>query len=94
VGVVQSKLTGKLRVIAGKETRIVAAKGEEFLVHTHPVGSSKPSDFHLDIQNSSSKVEAVIDMGGNITHFNNTGILKNPSTSPINELGYIVGHKK
>ncbi len=92
VGVFQSKATGSLKVVLGGERKIVGEAGDDFLVHTHPVYSSEESHFTQDIRNSSSKVEAVVDWGGNVTHFNNTGVLDNPSVSPINSQGYIVGY--
>jgi hypothetical protein len=34
-------------------------------------------------------VEAVIDWGGNVTHYNSSGIILSPTSSPINSLGYV-----
>src|SRR5262249_22656842 len=96
VAVVQSERTGALRALRGDPEGIPAGlrRPDEFhLVHTHPTYSTDTS-IHLseDIAKASSRVEAVIDWGGNVTHFNRTGVLTTPPSSPINRLGYIVGY--
>ena len=84
--------TGRLVAVLGSETRTVFRFSDNPFFHTHPVFVSEPGHFALDIRSASSMVEAVCDWGGNITHFNNTGILTEFLSSPINALGYVVGH--
>jgi uncharacterized Zn-binding protein involved in type VI secretion len=92
LAVVQHSVTGDLRVIAGHETGIACKMDENFLVHTHPVYSTEPGHLAKDIRTASKTPEAVVDWGGNVTHYNNEGILQNPSRSPINDHGFIVGY--
>ena len=91
IGILQNA-EGSLIARAGATGQVYAGPGEQFLLHTHLVTNSIDSHFLLDIRNASTNVEAVIDWGGNVTHFNSSGILTNPVKSPINEFGYVVGH--
>jgi hypothetical protein len=84
--------SGNLVARMGLRTSVAPGPGEQFLVHTHPVMNTAPGHLALDIANSGSTIEAVIDWGGNITHFNSGGIIDNPLIGPINDLGYIVGY--
>jgi hypothetical protein len=95
IGVAQSQTTGSLRAALGTETGLMSSMrraDEAWLLHTHPVYVSEPGHFALDIRTATSRVEAVVDWGGNVTHFNNTGILAQPPVSPINAAGYVVGY--
>lgn len=79
IGVVQSPY-GRLRLILGTQDGILqtqVAKGEVFVMHTHPVMLTRQSHFELDLEVAGKHVEAVIDWSGRITYFNKTG-LKNP----------------
>jgi hypothetical protein len=94
IAVVKSK-SGEISIILGDETGIPVGSrlpDEQFLLHTHPVYESIPKDFTIDIANATNNVEAVVDWGGNITHFDKSGIISNPSISPINKHGHIVGY--
>jgi hypothetical protein len=82
---------GNLVARVGNLGNVRAGPGEDFVLHTHPVMVSFDSHLEFDIQNASERVEAVVDWGGNVTYFNKTGVLQNPMTTPINDLGYIVG---
>jgi hypothetical protein len=71
---------GRLRLIPGTEDGVLksqVAKGEVFVMHTHPVMASEPGHFRLDVSVAGKHVEAVIDWSGQITYYNKTG-LKNP----------------
>jgi hypothetical protein len=74
---------GRLRVVLGEENRILKQtirKGEVFVMHTHPMVSSKSSHFSKDLEKAGKRVEAVIDWSGNITYYSKAGI-KNPIRS-------------
>ena len=94
IGVFQNETTGTLRAALGGP-RGVSGKlrklGEAWVAHTHPVYFSEAGHFAIDIRNATSRIEVVVDLSGNVTHFNNTGILNDPAYSPINIYGYIVG---
>jgi hypothetical protein len=92
IGILQDA-EGNLVARAGSAGQVAAGTGEQFVLHTHPVMQSVDSHFLLDIRNATDTVEAAVDWGGNVTHFNNTGVLANPSSSPINEFGYVVGYQ-
>lgn len=66
---------GNLVARAGSAGQVTAGPGEQFVLHTHPVMESVDSHFLLDVRNATDTVEAVVDWGGNVTHFNKTGIL-------------------
>ncbi|MBS1910851.1 MAG: hypothetical protein JST22_02580 [Bacteroidetes bacterium] len=96
IGVVQNTETGSLRGILGTEARVPGGAlrpNEVHVAHTHPVYVSEESHFAIDIRNATHQTEAVVDWGGNITHFNKSGVVTNPANSPINAKGYIVGHR-
>lgn len=69
--------------------------GDDFLLHTHPVYESDATHFKIDIANATERTEAVVDWGNNITYFNKSGIIANPTVDQIaevmNTLGYIGG---
>jgi hypothetical protein len=76
IGVVQSPY-GRLRLILGTEDGVLkaqVAKGEVFVMHTHPVMASEPGHFRLDVSVAGKHVEAVVDWSGKITYYNKTGL--------------------
>ncbi len=94
VAVVQHSVSGELRVVLGSEVGCKCRAEEEFLVHTHPVYATEEGHLAKDIRNGTDATEAVVDWGGNVTHFDKNGIIPNPAASPINDHGYIVGHPR
>jgi RHS repeat-associated protein len=99
IGVFESMRTGKLMAVLGERKFVNNPDPSEYyyVAHTHPAFKSDTGPlghFGKDIPNSGARVEAVIDWSGEITHFNNTGVLPNPPVSPINEYKYVVGYKE
>jgi RHS repeat-associated protein len=99
VGVFQSIKSGKLRAVLGERKFVINPNPEEleFIAHTHPVFETNAGPlghFMKDIASSTDRVEAVVDWGGKVTHFNRSGVLEAPVESPINDLGYIVGYNR
>ena len=83
---------GRLVAVRGRGTAVTFRGSDVPLVHTHPVFESFNRHFEIDVREAGDLIEAVVDWGGNITHFNRTGVLENPTSSPINALGYIIGY--
>lgn len=82
IGVLQSPYKNGLRLVLGTMEGVLKKQiraGEVFVVHTHPVFSSKKGHFTLDIDKAGKNIEAVVDWSGQITYFNKTGIL-NPTS--------------
>ena len=79
----------RLVAVAGSGTRVGFRATDTVVAHTHPVFSTVAHHLSFDISTATSRIEAVIDWGGNVTHFSSSGILTNPRLSPINALGYI-----
>jgi hypothetical protein len=99
VGVFQYIKSGKLRAVLGERKFVINPNPEEleFIAHTHPVfetNTGPSGHFMKDIASSTDRVEAVVDWGGKVTHFNESGVLEAPLESPINDLGYIVGYNR
>jgi hypothetical protein len=84
------ELRGNLVAIKGDVGRVRFLPSDSPLVHTHPTFSTNlKRDFLKDTANASDNIEAVIDFGGEVTHFNNTGVIPTPSVSPIDPFGFI-----
>ena len=86
-------LTGPkgMRALAGTANGIPKSwirPGEKILIHTHPFFFSQRSHFDWDVSKASSHIEAVVDWGGNITYFNNRGVIY-PTVGPINSKGFV-----
>jgi hypothetical protein len=96
VAVVKSEVTGKIRALRGNFDTIptgLRRPDEFYLAHTHPSYFTIDKHLEFDIKTATDRIEAVIDWAGNVTHFNRTGIITNPSSSPINKLGYLTGNQ-
>lgn len=79
VAVVQAPY-GKLRVVLGHRTGILTddiRAGEVFIMHTHPVMTTRADHFNVDLSAAGKHVEAVVDWNGQVTYFSKSGI-KNP----------------
>ena len=82
LGVARNK--GRLFIRRGISDRVTFRPGDQPLVHTHPTFVTRKSHFQrYDIPNADDFIEAVIDLSGEVTHFNRTGIIRSPQVSPI-----------
>jgi RHS repeat-associated protein len=96
IGVVKSGVTGRLRALRGEYNGIwpgLRRPDEYYLFHTHPgYGTVTKDHIAHDLTTATERIEAVMDWAGNLAHFNKTGLITNPATSPINKLGYLTGN--
>ncbi|MEV1143136.1 LamG-like jellyroll fold domain-containing protein [Micromonospora sp. NPDC049799] len=92
IGVSQSA-TGALRATLGVANRVRFPRGDTPILHTHPTFTTVAGDLTEDISRAGSATEAVIDWGGNVTHFNKNGIIEDPIDSIVNSFGYLVGRR-
>src|SRR5258706_4390405 len=91
IGVAQTD-SRELRTVLGTYTRTYFASDETPIFHTHTSWFSIEEHFAKDKDNATDIIEAVMDLGGNVTHFDKTGLLSDPLMSPINDAGYVVGY--
>ncbi|HEU4323635.1 MAG TPA: hypothetical protein VFS21_10850 [Roseiflexaceae bacterium] len=81
IGLLQSSLDGRLRLVLGGERGVVGGllrPGELFVAHTHPTFRSLTSHFKIDIAKAGKHTEAVVDWSGMVIYFNKSGVL-NPT---------------
>ena len=88
LGIARNRL-GNLVAVRGSSRKVNFRGSDMPLVHTHPVFQSHNSHFLGDIRHARDHVEAVIDFGGNVTYFNQRGIILSPISPPINSYGFI-----
>lgn len=87
IGVLQSGLDGRLRLVLGGERGIAfgqARPGEIFVAHTHPIFRSLLPHFQTDIANAGKHTELVLDWSGQMIFFNKRGVL-NPILDPLGQ---------